>query len=56
MSKVEQFKIVLDKKVPIYFPLDYVTGHLTIETSKKLKIDGIKCNYNGSALVKWYSY
>jgi len=56
MSKVEQLRIVIDKKVPIFFPGDYVTGHLLIETSKKLKIDGIKCNYHGSALVKWYIF
>jgi len=49
MGKIEFFHILFDKQSAVFFPGEVITGKIHIKVKERLKINGIKVQFNGSS-------
>lgn len=54
MGKIDQFSIIFDKKDPIYFNGDVLTGKVQVNVTERIKIKGLFLCLNGETTVHWY--
>ncbi len=54
MSKIEYFRIILDKANPIYSCGEKITGCLKLSLNDTLKLKSIFIILNGCGTVYWY--
>lgn len=55
MSKVEYFRITLDKQQAIYFAGETIFGTVSLKVKERFKINSVKCMLDGLASTFWYS-
>ena len=53
MGKISLFKILFDKKEPIYFVGEMLTGIINIGIQERLKINSIFLEIDGETTVHW---
>lgn len=49
MGKIEFFNILFDKQSSVFSPGEIITGKIHIKLKERLKLNGLKVNFNGSS-------
>jgi hypothetical protein len=53
MGKIDYLNIIFDKKAPIYFAGEILTGRIQISVIERLKINSLFVCFDGETNVHW---
>ncbi|XP_046549331.1 arrestin domain-containing protein 3-like [Haliotis rubra] len=53
MGKLKLFSISLNNPQAVYYPGQFLEGHVTVELNEEMKMRGIRLQFYGGAIVRW---